>query len=318
MSPRPPGIQFAIDPDGSSGLSGLWMKPLAIMAALVGLAALSTPALTKQKPSVRTDQVRGIYAPPKDAKHKPIHDTLSERRFLELLRELLSPLRLPRRLTLKVKSCDGKIDAFYGDDTVTVCYEYLEYIQQNAPKVATPGGLTPAGVFTGAVLDTFLHEVGHAVYDMLDIPVLGPEEDAADYFSAYLILQFAPEDAHRLIQGVGFLLATEAKTALEKAPKAKTFADVHGTPAQRYYNLLCIAYGSDPKTFANAVLRNRLPKERAEGCAEEYETFQRAFQKLVLPHFDRTLFKRMRTKVRFNWDAKIPPNAERDAPPLSE
>ena len=25
------------------------------------------------------------------------------------------------------------------------------------------------------------------------------------------------------------------------------FADVHGLDAQRYYNVLCMAYGSDPK-----------------------------------------------------------------------
>jgi len=290
----------------------------AIMAALIGLAVLSTPALAKTNPSMRTDQIRGVVLPPKDAKHKPIYDALHERRVLELLRELLRPLRLPRRLTLQVKSCDGKIDAFYENDTATVCYEYLEYLQQNAPKLGTPGGLTPADVVTAAILDTFLHEVGHAVFAMHDIPVLGREEDAADYFSAYILLQFAPGDARRLIQGVGFLLATEAKTALGKAPRAAAFADEHGTPAQRYYNLLCMAYGSNPKTFANAVLRGRLPKDRAEGCAEEYEMLQRAFRKLILPHFDQAQFKRARAEVRFKWDAMIPPDAERDAPPLAK
>ncbi|MBI5912382.1 MAG: hypothetical protein HY848_20830 [Betaproteobacteria bacterium] len=288
------------------------------MAALIGLAVLSTPALAKKNPSMRTDQIRGVALPPKDVKHQPIHDALSERRVLELLRELLSPLRLPRRLTLQVKSCDGTIDASYENDIATVCYEYIEYIQQNAPKLGTPGGLTPADAITAATLDTFLHEVGHAVFDMLDVPVLGREEDAADYFSAYILLQFAPEDAHRLIQGVGFLLATEAKTALEKTPKATTFADEHGTPAQRYYNLLCMAYGSDPKTFANAVLSGRLPKQRAEGCAEEYKMLQRAFRKLILPHFDQALFKSAHSKVRFKWDEMILPDAERDAPPPLE
>ena len=294
------------------------MKTLAIMASLIGLAVLSTPALAKKNPSLRTDQIRGVTLPPKDTKHKPIHDALSERRVLELLRELLNPLRLPRRLTLQVKSCDGIVDASYENDIATVCYEYIEYLQQNAPKLGTPGGLSPADAITGAILDTFLHEAGHAVFDMLDVPVLGREEDAADYFSAYILLQFAPKDAHRLIQGVGFTLATEAKTAQEKTPKVKTFADEHGTPAQRYYNLLCMAYGSDPKTFANAVLSGRLPKQRAEGCAEEYKMLQRAFRKLILPHIDQALFKRARSKVRFKWDEMILPHAERDAPPPLE
>ena len=45
-----------------------------------------------------------------------------------------------------------------------------------------------------------------------------------------------------------------------------TFVDEHGTPAQRLYNLLCIAYGSDKELFADVVEKGYLPKERAE-CA---------------------------------------------------
>jgi Putative metallopeptidase len=44
------------------------------------------------------------------------------------------------------------------------------------------------------------------------------------------------------------------------------FADVHGLPSQRYYNLLCRAYGADPKLFEDVVTYGRLPPERAEGC----------------------------------------------------
>ena len=32
-----------------------------------------------------------------------------------------------------------------------------------------------------------------------------------------------------------------------------SFADEHGTPAQRLYNLLCVAYGSDKELFADVV-----------------------------------------------------------------
>src|SRR5688572_32230290 len=48
-------------------------------------------------------------------------------------------------------------------------------------------------------------------------------------------------------------------------------AGEHGTPAQRFYNLVCIAYGADAQLFADLVQKGYLPKERAEGCAEEYQ-----------------------------------------------
>ena len=50
----------------------------------------------------------------------------------------------------------------------------------------------------------FLHETGHAVFDILKVPVFGREEDAADLFSAYIMLQFGKEDAHRLILGSAY------------------------------------------------------------------------------------------------------------------
>ena len=63
----------------------------------------------------------------------------------------------------------------------------------------------------GAILDTILHEAAHGIIEQLDIPVLGREEDAADFFSVYLQLQFPPGDAKRLIEGVAFMMGSEAR-----------------------------------------------------------------------------------------------------------
>ena len=294
------------------------MKTPLVIAALIGLAVLSPPALAKKKTSPRVDQVRGVYELPKQASHKSIYDTLKRRRILEQLRIMLSPFRLPRRLTLRLQDCGGKTDASYEDDIVTFCYEYVEYLQQYAPGVGTPGGLTPADAIFSATLDTFLHEVGHAVFDMLDVPVFGREEDAADYFSAYILLRFAPNEARRLIQGVAFVAGNEAKATLEKAPDVDTLAGEHGLSAQRYFNVLCIAYGSDSKAYVKAVTRGGLPKERAEGCADEFEMLQRAFRKLLRPHVDQSLLRKARARVRFKWDELVPSTAGRDAPPIGK
>jgi hypothetical protein len=295
------------------------MRTSVVAAIVIGLAACScAPAAAQMKPSFATDQVRAVYEPPKEAKHQPIYDALQERRILELLRALLSPFRLPRQLTLEVKGCDGSVDAYYGDDTATLCYEYIELIQQHSPKVGTPGGLARADAIVGAIIDTLLHEAGHAIIDMLEIPVLGREEDAADFFSAYILLQFPAEDAHRLIQGVGFLMASEAKAALGKPLNARTFANQHGLPAQRYYNLLCMAFGANSLAFADTVVRDSLPSERAEGCVEEYQMLQRAFKKLILPHVDEAKQRDALSQMTFNWKPLIKSKDGLDALPLIE
>jgi hypothetical protein len=89
----------------------------------------------------------------------------------------------------------------------------------------------------GMTVDVFLHETGYAVF-MLEIPFLGPEEDVADQFATYIELQFAKEDVRRAILGVAFLGRGQAQEELANNPQVQEFADVHGTPAQRYFNAL--------------------------------------------------------------------------------
>ena len=144
----------------------------------------------------------------------------------------------------------------------------VELIQRHAPKVATPGGVPRADSIIGAVLDTVLHEAGHGIIEMLEIPVLGREEDAADFFSIYLMLQFPPADAKRLIEGVAFNMGSEAREDLEKVPAM--FAGPHPPNAQRHYNVLCLAYGADPALFDDAPPAG-LPAWRAtNSCGDEW------------------------------------------------
>ena len=67
--------------------------------------------------------------------------------------------------------------------------------------------------------------------------------------SAYIMLHLGKVEARRLIGGTAYAYKTEAEAAI--APSAvKQFGDAHGTPAQRFYNLLCIAYGADAQPLA--------------------------------------------------------------------
>jgi hypothetical protein len=149
-------------------------------------------------------QIRIEYAPPKDPRHQLIYDEIRQAHVLERIQELLSPLRLPRPLLLKVTGCDGESNAWYEEDAITVCYEYLADILKNAPETTLPTGITRRDTIIGPLVDVFLHESGHAVFDLLKIPVFGREEDAADQFSSYIMLQFGKEDAHRLIEGSAY------------------------------------------------------------------------------------------------------------------
>jgi Putative metallopeptidase len=252
--------------------------------------------------SLKSNQVRYLYVEPTNAAHRPIYDRLRERRVLEQLSEFLSPLRLPRILTLKVQGCDGRVNSYYWEDNVTVCYEYLDSLVKAAPVETTSEGLTRHDALVGMTVDVFLHETGHAVFDLLQIPFLGREEDAADQFSTYIQLQLAKEDARRLILGVAFLGQQQAEQELARSPQGREFADMHGTPAQRYFNVLCMAYGSDPELFANAVSQGHLPQARAKNCDYEYSRFGFGFDELIAPYLDKNLVEQVKARKWFHFE----------------
>ncbi len=275
----------------------------ALLAAALCLA-MAGPVLAGPLSDLQPNRVRGIYVLPKNPVHQYIYDRLSQRHVLERLSEFLSPIRLPRELLLKLEGCDGVVNAFYENAVVSVCYEYIEYIYSNAPKEPVVGGLTPRDAVIGPTVDVFLHEVGHGVFDLLQIPVFGREEDAADLFAAYLQLQLGKEEARVLILGNAFLGQKEAQETFAKTLTLKDSAKQHGLPAQRYFNVLCMAYGFDPVLFADAVTRWNLPPERAEDCADEYRQIDRAFAKLIRPHVDPDLLAAVKARKWLQFDVQ--------------
>ena len=91
--------------------------------------------------------------------------------------------------------------------------------------------------------------------------------------------------------------------ASTRSPDESDFADVHGLDVQRFYNVLCMAYGSDPEAFGGIVEKGYLPKDRAEGCGEEYAQVGYAVQKLISPSLERKAVKKVHAKYRSRWDA---------------
>jgi hypothetical protein len=251
---------------------------------------------------VKPNRIRITYVPPANPAHRPIYELLKERRVLERMQEYLGHLLLPRTLLLKTEGCDGESNAWYEetDNSVTVCYEYLEEVLSYAPKETTAAGVSRQDAIVGPTIEVFLHEVSHALFAMLQVPILGREEDAADQLAAYALLQLGKEDARRTIAGVAFMYRREAQ---EQSPEMKHFADEHSLSAQRFYNLLCMAYGAEPELFADLVAKGYLPKSRAEGCSGEYRQVAYAVQKLIQPHSDEVLRKKAKSKKLLRPDA---------------
>jgi len=235
-----------------------------LRVSIVALALLGATEASAER--ARANRIDIQYVEPTSPDHQAVFKLLKERRALEKVRELLSPIRLPRRLLLQTKGCDGISNAWYDGESVTVCYEYLDDIWKNAPDKTTPTGIAPVDTLIGPFADVFFHEAGHAVFDILSIPRLGREEDAADQFSTFIMLRFEKAEARRLILGSAYQYKGDLSSPTVTMPQQK-FADEHGTPTQRFYNLLCMAYGADWKVwstvnFPRELILNTVPPPR--------------------------------------------------------
>ena len=107
-----PGAVIARPFGGPSvNVPGIPMKVLVALLILIGASLSSESATAGKSPISRADQIQISYVPPKNSAHEAIFQLLKERRTLEKVKGLLSALRLPRTLLLKVEGCDGESNA---------------------------------------------------------------------------------------------------------------------------------------------------------------------------------------------------------------
>ena len=260
---------------------------------------------------VQTNRIRIEYEPPENPEHQMLYETLKQHQVLEMLQRMLSPFRFPVELTIKTMGCDGLINSWFSYDdsvpTVHMCYELLQDIIKTKPAEATPVlGVAPHDVVVGQFLFWSLHEVGHAVFHIFEVPLFGREEDAADQFAIYLMLQFGRDQAHRWVEGAAyaaheFIMYHKENPDVHK--RLEKFSSVHGLPEQRFYNGLCLAYGADAALFTDVVVTGLLPTMRAENCEHEYQTFDHAFKTEIRPHIDRQMAKAV---LNMTWFSESP------------
>src|SRR5262245_23228756 len=125
-------------------------------AVLLGLALGISPAAAQAQAAPAGGQIRISYGEPKNPEHRIIHERLQKRRVLEDLQEFLSPLKLPQPLTIKIEACNGVVNAYYANQAVTICYEYIAWIHQVARQVTLSNEISLEDAVVGPFVDVLL------------------------------------------------------------------------------------------------------------------------------------------------------------------
>jgi hypothetical protein len=231
---------------------------------------------------------------------------------LEEYAEFLSPLRLPRKLRLIASDCSGSendsahYSHYVNQRWMNLCYLFMnlivtisEGVAVNQEKLNLPTPVSAEQLRAGMFASVLLHETGHALFDLLSVPVFGREEDAADQMAALVALQFGKETARTAVKGFAYLWKISAMAGGDPGKNFQAYADSHGTASQRMYNTLCLAYGAQPGWFQDFVDSKWLPEDRAKGCKREYDLAFSAFKRTVLPFIDPAQMEKVRARQWF-------------------
>lgn len=205
------------------------------------------------------------------------YQTLKEKyEKIQLLESIFSSLsefiELPKELTAEYAEC-GEENAFYDPETqkITLCYEIIEWVESISRESENPDEVAQN------ILTFFsLHEIGHALIDLYELPITGREEDVADQLATFFLL--GSNDNSALDTADSFYSDLSGLEANELP-----FADEHSLDHQRYYNILCWVYGSDTESYEYLVSEKFIPEERAQICESEYIIFNNSFLTILEP-----------------------------------
>ena len=289
------------------------------------MAALKPVVLkpvTSARPKADGTHFAYEYIKPKSPELEPFHTMATQEDMLRKLPEIKAidgMLVLPKPIRYVMAEC-REPDAFYSPERgeVVMCYETMKVLLERGEALTKEHELDADHAHRYLVANVrfiVLHETGHALIDMLDIPVTGREEDAVDQLATTLMLRFAGRSesssdvAENLRMASNWFLARSTG-----AYNLDAYANEHALGEQRYFNLQCLLYGSDPARYVGLVADGSLPEARARLCPAESRRVSKAWLRLLLPHvtpkYEMTEEKANqafdRIKRERNRDAKLP------------
>jgi hypothetical protein len=181
--------------------------------------------------------------------------------FEDLLAALEESLELDTQIKIVVGAEDGPL---FDPSINEIWYPYwfIDYLAQPFAEEENFEENT-----LGAARFILVHEIGHALIEALEIPVLGKEEDAVDTLGAVVMTELFEDGASDAIATAEWFAWASEQRELDETD----FMDEHSLDLQRAYSILCLIAGSDDEIYQEALDAELMSLERLERCPAEYE-----------------------------------------------
>jgi hypothetical protein len=252
-----------------------------IAGLVVALVIFSGDEPLKPAPDRGDFKVQVVNA--SDEENRVLQSVLTESGVVEQVTDRLNrEISLPKDVVVILRpSADPSEISPYWDpekERIEVPYGWVELIAnvfaKDNPDI-TPEELRAR--VANATAFILYHEVGHGLIDLLKLPTTGKEEDAVDGLAAAILIPSGDDAVKQVLdaaEALGLVGALNPKNA-------ETFADEHSLGEQRFYQLACWVFGSDPEKYSYIVTDGFLPESRAPRCPDEYKQNVTSWEKLL-------------------------------------
>lgn len=109
-----------------------------------------------------------------------------------------------------------------------------------------------------------LHEMAHTLISEFDLRIPGREEETADRFAAYMMVQSRPMEELFKDAIIGWFARAD-----RKKPEGNELWSRHSTDIQRAVNAVCLLYGTDPRRFKSLADEYKMASEARKPCNDD-------------------------------------------------
>src|SRR5581483_4365807 len=200
---------------------------LVALAAALALAAACATASTARPQAGGRFVV--VFAPPRNGDERILVSLLRAAQLPQVFAELSKHMKLPRTITISVQG--GSAGPYYSAKTRTIVLNHpfsalaLNVFHTEYPRITQ---YHLGELFAELEYFVLFHELGHALIDQWNIPVLGKEEDAVDAFSTIVMTDIVRKGEFALA-GADFFYYLAGSGHLKEVD----FADEHSLDKQR-------------------------------------------------------------------------------------
>lgn len=241
---------------------------------------ISTPAKPGKNPLDKGDFKVG-FSPITRAKTPKKAMPADEREAFQGIADALNSLiALPKDIYINLDTC-GEANAFYSPETneIIFCYELIDQFDREFSTI-TKDPKKVDEMVEDTMVQTLFHELGHCLIDVWDLPATGREEDAVDQLASILMLDGSAEGQRSTINA-----ALEFEIASHNDKQGDMlFWDEHSFNKTRFFDMMCLVYGSNPEKNGGLIGPNKLPEERAGRCETEFKRAEHAWLTLLEPY----------------------------------